>query len=133
MFPCDFCQIFKKIFFTEHIWATVSKFGIRRNSRTQAFRLISLKRCICACFLIPLPQPGRFFDRCILTGRTVNDCRLLRNCRFTATLPQFQNSDVNLATSLQPRQLLCPIQHFFVSRKQFSDFSSTTHHFFLNR
>ena len=24
MFPCEFCEIFKNIFFTEHLWMVVS-------------------------------------------------------------------------------------------------------------
>ena len=42
---------------------------------------------------------------CLLV--TVNGCRLLRNRRFITTL------EVNLAILLQPRLLLCAIQHFF--------------------
>ena len=49
MFPCDFCEIFKKTFFTEHLWTTASVCSkiVKRQRRTKlltCFRKLRVER-----------------------------------------------------------------------------------------
>ena len=43
MFTCEFCEISKNTFFTEHLWTTASDFGTPLRIRVRA--TVSIKPC----------------------------------------------------------------------------------------
>ena len=42
MFSCEFCEIFKNIFFTEHLWAAASNFSQMKNLYCNVMQIFEL-------------------------------------------------------------------------------------------